>query len=141
MPKAEKRAIVESTLVDMGLQDCANTPIGNWHLRGLSGGERRRVSIALEVLTRPCMLFLDEPTSGLDSASAFFVITTLKNLARDGRTVIASIHQPCSEVLDLFDNLFLLSHGQTIFFGEAAIANEGSSPGSLELYKQSPTKP
>jgi ABC-type multidrug transport system ATPase subunit len=58
------------------------------------------------------------------SASAFFVITTLKNLARDGRTVIASIHQPCSEVFDLFDDLFLLSHGQTIFFGEAAAANE-----------------
>lgn len=58
------------------------------------------------------------------SASAFFVITTLKNLSRDGRTVIASIHQPCSEVFDLFDNLFLLSHGQTIFFGEAAAANE-----------------
>jgi len=66
MPKAEKRAIIESTIVDMGLQDCANTPIGNWHLRGLSGGERRCVSIALEILTRPRMLFLDEPTSGLD---------------------------------------------------------------------------
>lgn len=66
MPRAEKRAVVESTIVEMGLQDCANTPIGNWHLRGLSGGERRRVSIALEILTRPRMLFLDEPTSGLD---------------------------------------------------------------------------
>jgi ABC-type multidrug transport system ATPase subunit len=72
------------------------------------------------------------------SASAFFVITTLKNLARDGRTVIASIHQPCSEVFDLFDDLFLLSHGQTIFFGEAAAANEvpislSSPPPSLTL--------
>ncbi|CAK9199019.1 unnamed protein product [Sphagnum troendelagicum] len=124
MPKADKKVIIESVIVEMGLHDCANTAIGNWHLRGLSGGERRRVSIALEILTRPRMLFLDEPTSGLDSASAFFVITTLKNLARDGRTVIASIHQPCSEVFDLFDDLFLLSHGQTIFFGEAAAANE-----------------
>lgn len=121
---AEKKVIVESTILEMGLQDCADTPIGNWHIRGLSGGEKRRVSIALEILTRPRMLFLDEPTSGLDSASAYFVITTLKNLSRDGRTVIASIHQPSSEVFDLFENLFLLSCGQTIFFGAAASAHE-----------------
>ncbi|KAL2644818.1 hypothetical protein R1flu_012405 [Riccia fluitans] len=124
IPSAEKTAIVESVIVEMGLQDCAETPIGNWHLRGLSGGEKRRVSIALEILTRPRVLFLDEPTSGLDSASAFFVITTLRNLARDGRTVIASIHQPSSEVFDLFDMLCLLSNGKTVFFGEAHSAHE-----------------
>ncbi|CAM6007009.1 unnamed protein product [Sphagnum balticum] len=124
MSQAERKAIVDRTMSDMGLQDCADTPIGNWHLRGLSGGEKRRVSIALEILTRPRMLFLDEPTSGLDSASAFFVMTTLRNLSRDGRTVIASIHQPSSEVFELFDNLFLLSGGHTIFFGEAAVAHE-----------------
>lgn len=66
MAWSEKRALVESTIVEMGLQDCADTVIGNWHLRGISGGERRRVSIALEILTRPRLLFLDEPTSGLD---------------------------------------------------------------------------
>ncbi|KAL3698084.1 hypothetical protein R1sor_012160 [Riccia sorocarpa] len=124
IPSKEKTAIVESVIVEMGLQDCANTPIGNWHLRGLSGGEKRRVSIALEILTRPRILFLDEPTSGLDSASAFFVITTLKNLARDGRTIIASIHQPSSEVFDLFDMLCLLSNGKTVYFGEAHVAHE-----------------
>ncbi|KAJ7520684.1 hypothetical protein O6H91_19G017200 [Diphasiastrum complanatum] len=122
MPMHEKKAMVESTIIEMGLQDCADTPIGNWHLRGLSGGERRRVSIALEILLRPRLLFLDEPTSGLDSASAFFVTQALKNLALDGHTVIASIHQPSSDVFELFDNLFLLSGGKTIYFGNASAA-------------------
>ena len=66
MRQEEKRALVEGTIVEMGLQDCADTVIGNWHLRGISGGEKRRVSIALEILMRPRLLFLDEPTSGLD---------------------------------------------------------------------------
>ena len=66
MPWSEKRVLVESTIIEMGLQDCADTVIGNWHLRGISGGEKRRVSIALEILMRPRLLFLDEPTSGLD---------------------------------------------------------------------------
>ncbi|KAB2621516.1 ABC transporter G family member 11-like [Pyrus ussuriensis x Pyrus communis] len=109
---------------EMGLQDCADTVIGNWHLRGISGGEKRRLSIALEILTRPRLLFLDEPTSGLDSASAFFVTQTLRALARDGRTVIASIHQPSSEVFELFDQLYLLSSGKTVYFDQAADAYE-----------------
>ncbi|KAK2421429.1 ABC transporter G family member [Trifolium repens] len=124
MSRSDKRALVESTIVAMGLQDCADTVIGNWHLRGISGGEKRRVSIALEILTRPRLLFLDEPTSGLDSASAFFVTQTLRALARDGRTVIASIHQPSSEVFELFDQLYLLSGGKTVYFGQASEAYE-----------------
>ncbi|KAK4283280.1 hypothetical protein QN277_000247 [Acacia crassicarpa] len=124
MPSSDKRALVESTIIAMGLQDCADTVIGNWHLRGISGGEKRRVSIALEILMRPRLLFLDEPTSGLDSASAFFVTQTLRALARDGRTVIASIHQPSSEVFELFDQLYLLSGGKTVYFGQASEAYE-----------------
>ncbi|KAF8014751.1 hypothetical protein BT93_H0526 [Corymbia citriodora subsp. variegata] len=124
MPRSEKHALVESTIIEMGLQDCADTVIGNWHLRGISGGEKRRVSIALEILMRPRLLFLDEPTSGLDSASAFFVTQTLRGLSRDGRTVIASIHQPSSEVFELFDRLYLLSSGKTVYFGEASEAYE-----------------
>ncbi|KAJ7294808.1 hypothetical protein O6H91_Y230400 [Diphasiastrum complanatum] len=124
MPLSEKQTAVESVILEMGLHDCADTPIGNWHVRGLSGGEKRRLSIGLELLARPHLLFLDEPTSGLDSASAFFVTTTLKNLARDSRTVIASIHQPSSEVFELFDKLFLLANGRTVYFGEARSAQE-----------------
>lgn len=124
MTKEELNGIVEGTIIEMGLQDCADRLIGNWHLRGLSGGEKKRLSIALEILTRPSLLCLDEPTSGLDSASAFFVVQTLRNIARDGRTIISSIHQPSSEVFALFDDLFLLSTGETVYFGEAKMAIE-----------------
>lgn len=124
LTKEEVRDIVEGTIMEMGLQECADTVIGNWHLRGISGGEKKRLSIALEILTMPKVLFLDEPTSGLDSASAFFVVQALRNIARDGRTVISSIHQPSSEVFALFDDLFLLSGGETVYFGEAKMAVE-----------------
>ncbi|KAL0342841.1 UNVERIFIED_CONTAM: ABC transporter G family member 15 [Sesamum calycinum] len=122
MTKQEIRGIIDGTIMELGLQDCADRQIGNWQLRGLSGGEKKRLSIALEILTRPRLLFLDEPTSGLDSAAAFFVIQSIKNLARDGRTVISSIHQPSSEVFALFDDLYLLSSGETVYFGEAKMA-------------------
>lgn len=124
LSKEEVNTIVEETISEMGLQDCTNRLIGNWHLRGISGGEKKRVSICLEILTRPSLLFLDEPTTGLDSASAFFVIQTLKNIASDGRTIISSIHQPSSEVFALFDDLFLLSGGDTVYFGDAKMALE-----------------
>ncbi|CAL5423743.1 unnamed protein product [Camellia sinensis] len=124
MSKEKINGIIEGTLTEMGLQDCADHLIGNWHLRGISGGEKKRLSIALEILTRPHLLFLDEPTSGLDSASAFFVTQILENIAHNGRTVISSIHQPSSEVFALFDDLFLISGGETVYFGEAKMAVE-----------------
>ncbi|KAI3822504.1 hypothetical protein L1987_10094 [Smallanthus sonchifolius] len=125
LTKSDVNGIVEGTIMEMGLQDCADKLIGNWHLRGISGGEKKRLSIALEILTKPTLLFLDEPTSGLDSASAFFVVQALRSVARDGRrTVVSSIHQPSSEVFALFDDLFLLSGGETVFFGETKLAIE-----------------
>lgn len=117
--KAELHDIVETTIMEMGLQDCAYNLIGNWHLRGISGGEKKRLSIALEILIQPNLLFLDEPTTGLDGASAFFVTKVLRNIAFSGKTVVSSIHQPSSEVFALFDDLFLLSGGETVYFGEA----------------------
>lgn len=122
MSKEEIAQVVDNTIIEMGLQECADGVVGNWHMRGISGGEKKRLCIALEILTRPPLLFLDEPTSGLDSAAAFFVIQTIRNIACDGRTVISSIHQPSSEVFALFDDLSLLSGGRTVYFGEAKMA-------------------
>ncbi|KAJ4951422.1 hypothetical protein NE237_028254 [Protea cynaroides] len=125
MPKSEKRQRAETSIREMGLQDAINTRIGGWSIKGLSGGQKRRVSICIEILTRPKLLFLDEPTSGLDSAASFHVMNRIAKLARhDGRTVIASIHQPSTEVFGLFDNLCLLSYGATVFFGPASLTNQ-----------------
>ncbi|KAJ1429998.1 P-loop containing nucleoside triphosphate hydrolase [Sesbania bispinosa] len=122
MTKEEINEVVEETIMEMGLEDCADNNIGNWHLRGISNGEKKRLSIALEILTQPQVLLLDEPTSGLDSASAFYVIHALSNIACNGKIVICSIHQPSSETFNLFDDLLLLSCGETVYFGEAKMA-------------------
>ncbi|KAK9922027.1 hypothetical protein M0R45_030510 [Rubus argutus] len=119
LTKEEKIEVVEETLTKMGLQDCAETYIGNWHLRGISNGEKRRLSICIEILTQPHVMLLDEPTSGLDSASSFFVIWALRNIANDGRIVICSIHQPSSDVFSLFNDLLLVAGGETVYFGDA----------------------
>ncbi|GMH07638.1 hypothetical protein Nepgr_009478 [Nepenthes gracilis] len=125
LSKEEVDGIVEGTIAEMGLQECADRLIGNWHLRGISGGEKKRLSIAIEILTRPSLLFMDEPTTGLDGAASFFVVQIIRSLAADGgRTVITSIHQPSSEVFALFDDLFLLSGGEAVYFGEARMAIE-----------------
>ena len=125
MSKAEKKVRAETTIKEMGLQDSMDTRIGGWGKKGLSGGQKRRVSICIEILTRPKLLFLDEPTSGLDSAASYHVMNRIIKLAHhDGMTVVASIHQPSSEVFELFQNLCLLSSGRTVYFGPASQAEE-----------------
>ncbi|KMT01539.1 hypothetical protein BVRB_9g215410 [Beta vulgaris subsp. vulgaris] len=125
MSKAEKRKRADDCIKEMGLQKAINTRIGGWGSKGLSSGERRRLSICIEILTHPKLLFLDEPTSGLDSAASFYVMSRIVgNERRKGRTIIASIHQPSSQVFRLFDNLCLLSAGKTVYFGPAKEANE-----------------
>ncbi|OVA15689.1 ABC transporter-like [Macleaya cordata] len=125
MTRSEKNERAETTIREMGLQEAMNTRIGGWSIKGLSGGQRRRVSICIEILTRPKLLFLDEPTSGLDSAASYHVMNRIVRLSRQyGMTVLASIHQPSSEVFDLFHNLCLLSSGSAIYFGPASAANE-----------------
>ncbi|GMP26029.1 hypothetical protein CsSME_00002636 [Camellia sinensis var. sinensis] len=125
MSRSEKKERAESTIREMGLQDSMNKRIGGWTSKGLSGGQKRRVSICIEILTRPKLLFLDEPTSGLDSAASYHVMNHIIKLAKqDRRTVIASIHQPSSEVFELFHNLCLLTSGRTVYFGSTSTANE-----------------
>jgi ABC-type multidrug transport system ATPase subunit len=92
------------------------SPTGN---RSISGGEKRRVSIACELVTGPSILFLDEPTSGLDAYNAYNVVESLASLARDyNRTVVLTIHQPRSNIVSLFDHLVLLARGKTVYSGE-----------------------
>ncbi|KAK7968912.1 hypothetical protein PG988_007985 [Apiospora saccharicola] len=113
----ERMQIVEEVILELGLKDCADTRIGNSQHRGCSGGEKRRTSIGVQLLSNPSILFLDEPTTGLDATSAYQLVRTLKNLAKKGRTIITTIHQPRSEIWDLFDNLVILSRGRPVFSG------------------------
>ncbi|KAJ9538119.1 hypothetical protein OSB04_030852 [Centaurea solstitialis] len=125
MSKTEKRERADRTIREMGLQDSMNTRIGGWGIKGLSGGQKRRVSICIQLLTHPKLLLLDEPTSGLDSAASYYVMNEIVNLTRKyNMTVLAAIHQPCSQVFGLFNNLCLLSLGKTIYFGPTLAANQ-----------------
>lgn len=125
MSMLEKRRRADDCIKEMGLQDSVDTRVGGWGVKGLSGGQKRRLSVCVEILTHPKLLFLDEPTSGLDSAASFYVMNRIAGNGRThGRTIIASIHQPSSQVFELFDNLCLLSAGRTVYFGPAAEANE-----------------
>lgn len=121
IPLQTKRAMVESMLSDLGLQKCADTYIGNELLRGISGGEKKRVSVGIELIMQPKLVFLDEPTSGLDSFAAHAVIKKLIDLAKSsGSNVLCTIHQPSSEVFHSFSKAFFIHQGTRFFFGEVS---------------------
>lgn len=112
MSKVQKRARAESVLLDLNLRDCADTLIGDAKKKGISQGEKRRVTIAMQLLTDPYVLILDEPTSGLDAFTASSIIDVLRGLAADGKkTVILSIHQARSDLFKYFDHILLLARG------------------------------
>lgn len=128
----EINELVLSLLKNLGLEAVKDNLIGytgqhsrnSGITRGLSGGERKRVSICFELISNPKLLFLDEPTSGLDSFAAKAVIENLRNLAFTGRTIITTIHQPSAEMFNLFDDLCILAEGKVVYFGPAHLAEE-----------------
>ncbi|KAF9394137.1 hypothetical protein BGX21_010470 [Mortierella sp. AD011] len=109
--KADKYAKVEDIIELLGLRECADVIVGNNVVKGCSGGQRRRVSIGIQLVTEPSCLFLDEPTSGLDALTAKSVVLTLKQIANSGRTVVCTIHQPRADIWHVFDNVVLLVTG------------------------------
>jgi ABC-type multidrug transport system ATPase subunit len=107
------------TMNELGILSIKDSRIGASGKRSISGGEKRRVSIACELVTSPSILFLDEPTSGLDAYNAYNVVESLVSLARDyNRTVVFTIHQPRSNIVALFDHLILLAQGKLVYSGE-----------------------
>ncbi|KAH8714807.1 hypothetical protein GQ44DRAFT_713405 [Phaeosphaeriaceae sp. PMI808] len=119
MSRSSKEQRVEDVERQLGIHHIRDQKIGSEETgRGISGGEKRRVGIACELVTSPSILFLDEPTSGLDAFNAFNVVECLVNLVKNyNRTVVVTIHQPRSNIVALFDQLILLAKGRTVYSG------------------------
>ncbi|KAF9358116.1 hypothetical protein BGX34_009051 [Mortierella sp. NVP85] len=122
MSTKDKLARVHEVMQELNLTHIKDTKVGGAVIRGISGGEKRRVTIGIELLSSPSVLLLDEPTSGLSSTDALNVTNAIKDLARKGRTVILTVHQPRSDIYELFDDLLLLSQGKVVYFGKAQAA-------------------
>ncbi|CAO2831957.1 unnamed protein product [Amaranthus hypochondriacus] len=117
--RKQKYQRVEMIIKELGLERCRHTRVGGELVRGISGGERKRTSIGYEILVDPSLLLLDEPTSGLDSTSANKLMQILQGLAKAGRTIITTIHQPSSRMFHMFDKILLISEGFPVYYGKA----------------------
>ncbi|XP_022731477.1 ABC transporter G family member 23 [Durio zibethinus] len=125
MSSKEKEERVESLMQELGLLHVANSFVGDQENRGISGGERKRVSIGVDMIHDPPILFLDEPTSGLDSTSALQVIELLASMAKArGRTVLLSIHQPSYRIIRYISKFLVLSHGSVVHHGSLELLEE-----------------
>ncbi|XP_040998222.1 ABC transporter G family member STR-like [Juglans microcarpa x Juglans regia] len=119
--RTEKKTRVYELLDQLGLQTATHTYIGDEGRRGVSGGERRRVSIGVDIIHNPALLFLDEPTSGLDSTSAYNVVEKVKEIARGGSIVLMTVHQPSYRIQMLLDRILVLARGKLIYMGSPLI--------------------
>ncbi|XP_054447731.1 broad substrate specificity ATP-binding cassette transporter ABCG2-like [Pteronotus mesoamericanus] len=124
MTNREKNERINMVIQELGLAKVADSKVGTQFTRGVSGGERKRTSIGMELITNPSILFLDEPTTGLDASTANAVLSLLKRMSKQGRTIIFSIHQPRFSIFKLFDSLTLLASGRLMFHGPAQEALE-----------------
>nr|XP_033815296.1 broad substrate specificity ATP-binding cassette transporter ABCG2 isoform X2 [Geotrypetes seraphini] len=115
----EKDARINQVIKELGLTKVADSKVGTQLIRGVSGGERKRTNIGMELITDPAVLFLDEPTTGLDASTANAVLLLLKRMSRQGKTIILSIHQPRYSIFRLFDGLTLLAGGRMVYHGTA----------------------
>ncbi|NWU71812.1 ABCG2 protein, partial [Pterocles burchelli] len=120
----ERNERVNQIIKELGLSKVADSKVGTQFIRGVSGGERKRTNIGMELIMDPAILFLDEPTTGLDASTANAVLLLLKRMAKQGKTIIFSIHQPRYSIFRLFDNLTLLAAGRVLYHGPAAHAIE-----------------
>ncbi|XP_022107104.1 ATP-binding cassette sub-family G member 2-like isoform X2 [Acanthaster planci] len=120
----ERKQRVQDVINELGLNLCSETKVGTEFIRGVSGGERKRTNVGMELITKPSVLFLDEPTTGLDASTANAVTLLLSKLSKRGRTIIFSIHQPRYSIYKLFDRMHLLSLGNTVYHGMANQALE-----------------
>lgn len=102
----------------LGLQQCANTIVGNTDIRGISGGEKKRVNVGMELIRNPNLLFLDEPTTGLDSTNAYNVMESLEKLKKKGITIVSTLHQPSQKILQMFDKILILVDGKMVYDGD-----------------------
>jgi len=119
MEASEKEARAEGVISELGLTKVRDSFIGSEFQRGVSGGEKKRVNVGIELVCNPSVIFLDEPTTGLDSFQANNVVGMCRDIARAGRTVVATIHQPRSSIFEMLDYLVLLSEGRMAYFGPA----------------------
>jgi ABC-type multidrug transport system permease subunit len=118
---AERMQRVDQVIHDLGLTKCQNTRIGDpAKNKGISGGEMKRLAFASEYITDPMILLCDEPTSGLDAFMAQSVVEVMQKMAQQGKSIICTIHQPASEVFEMFDHICLLSAGRVAFSGTTA---------------------
>ncbi|CAG2177993.1 unnamed protein product, partial [Oppiella nova] len=136
----ERQDCIQRIIDKFNLAKCAETRIGDKnHFKGISGGEMKRLSIASEVLTNPSLMFCDEPTTGLDSFMAKSIVQVLKTMALEGRTIICTIHQPSSQVFELFDSLLLMADGRVAFMGSIGDAKNFFSSQGLDTTRGTPT--